>query len=95
MTQQEPLAMPDLEPPLPIILEARDAYFRDQQELLAHRALHPDEKWAAYHGSKRIGIGKSKPELAAECLSRGIPRKHFLILGIDASVRPIMDTSLS
>lgn len=93
MTDEEKLALFD-QPPLPIIIEASEAYFRDQAELLAHRAAHPDEKWVAYHGSQRVAIGTSKRELVKECLRRGIPWKQFLVIGIDASIKPVMETTL-
>jgi len=93
MTFEEQMAELD-KPPLPIIVEATDAYFRDQQELLAHRAAHPNEKWVAYHGNQRIAFGTSKRELIALCLKQGIPWKQFLVLGIDASIKRIMDVTL-
>ncbi len=93
MTFEEQMAELD-KPPLPIIIEATDAYFRDQQELLAHRATHPGERWVTYHVNQRIAIGTSKRELISACLKRGIPKKQILVLGIDSSIKRIMDVML-
>jgi hypothetical protein len=82
------------EPVLPIVQEACNAYFRDQPELLEHRQAHPNERWVAYHGNRRIGIGQSKQSLVAECLQQGIPIGEFLVIDIDASVKPMMESSL-
>jgi hypothetical protein len=92
MTFEEQMAELD-KPPLPIIIEATDAYFRDQQELLAHRAAHPGERWVAYHGNQRVGIGTSKRELICECLKRGIPKKQLLVLGIDPTIKRFMEST--
>jgi hypothetical protein len=93
MTDEEFIDTLETSPPA-IILEARDRYFHDQEELLAHRSAHPDEKWVAYHGQKRLGFGKSQIELIRHGLDRGLSIRDFIVLGIDASVQRVMSATL-
>ncbi len=87
MTLEEQMADFDKKRPLPIIIEGADAYFRDQEQLLEHRAAHPEDRWAAYHGSRRIGVGTSKREVFIQCLNQGIAREEILVLAIDPCVQ--------
>ena len=94
MTIEEQMAAFDKKRPLPIIVEGTDAYFRDQQELLAHRTAHPADRWVTYHGSRRIAVGTTQREVFIQALNQGIPRNEILVLAIDPSVQRVMETTL-
>lgn len=49
---------------------ATAAFVADFEELLAHAAAHPAEKWVAYYGSERIGFGTSHLKLLDDCEAR-------------------------
>ena len=74
------------EPVHPKIVAAREAYRNEFGSLLAHRRANPMEKWVAYHGEFRIGIGTSKLQLVRECQKRGLHLAECLIVGIDQAV---------
>src|SRR5690348_3993304 len=81
------LAKELLSRPVAGIIQAARSQFRvDFQELLAHRAEFPSDKWVAYNGPRRIGFGSSQPELVKTCLDQGLKRAEFLVLGIDPAV---------
>ena len=69
-----------------IILAARAQYLADFPELMAHRTAHPAEKWVAYHGGERLGIGASKKDLIRHGVARGLDPRELLVVGIDPAV---------
>jgi hypothetical protein len=70
----------------PLIAEGREAFRRDLPALLGrHRG-----KWAAYSGSQRLSVGRSKTQLYQECLNRGLRRGEFIVL----TVKPECDEEI-
>jgi hypothetical protein len=70
-----------------LLLETGIAPLRAKAQVHHRRILpallqdHPRE-WAAYHGDRLLGIGKSRASLYRACLSRGLGVDEVLVLGI-------------
>jgi hypothetical protein len=64
----------------PMIRLGQATFHRDLPELLKkHR-----QRWVAYHGDRRVAIGKSKRQLFQQCLSSGVPHSEFVVRFIEA-----------
>ncbi len=70
---------------------AATAYFTELDELLAHLAAHPVERWVAYYGSRRIGFGGDDLELHRECQAK-FPDGLFRVYMIDEANKYLEDT---
>jgi hypothetical protein len=75
----------------PHVRDAATAYFTELDELLAHLATHPAERWVAYRGSQRIGFGTDDLALQRECLEK-FPDGLFRVYGIDGADKCPEDT---
>jgi hypothetical protein len=73
--------------------EAAETYTAQLDELLAHLATHPDERWVAYRGRLRIGFGTDDGALHRACLVR-YPDGEFCVYGIDGALKYPDDTAL-
>lgn len=62
--------------------EAAEAFRAEFDDLLAHLAKHPGERWVAYRGRKRLGFSSDQLGLYLECLER-FPDRQFCVYGID------------
>jgi hypothetical protein len=71
--------------------DAAIAYRMELDELLAHLAAHPAERWVAYRGSRRIGFGTDHLALHRECQEK-FPDGLFRIYGIDGADKCPEDT---
>ena len=67
----------------PYARAAATAYFTELDDLLAHLAAYPAERWVAYHGGRRVGFGSNPPEFSRACHER-FPDGRCLIYLIDA-----------
>ncbi len=73
------------EPEMPaFVRDAAAAYEAELDDLLAHLAAHPAERWVAYRGGRRIGFGTDRREFLRACLDR-FPDRQFRIYGIDGA----------
>jgi hypothetical protein len=59
----------------PAVVAAYEAFRRELPQLLQ---THPG-KWVAYSGARRLGLGDTKTDLYQMCLSRGLPRREFIV----------------
>ncbi len=73
---------PDAEPHA---FEAAVAYINDFDELVAHLATHPEERWVAYRGGQRVGFGADHLALLNECSAK-FPDGLFRVYGIDPTL---------
>jgi len=64
----------------PMIRLAQATFLRDLAELLKKH----QHRWVAYHGDRRVAIGKSKRQLFQQCLSSGVPHGEFVVRFIEA-----------
>ena len=71
--------------------QAAAAYMAELDDLLAHMAAHPEERWVAYRGRQRLGFGTDDLALHQECL-RQFPDGEFHVYGIDGSMKCPNDT---
>lgn len=71
--------------------DAAAAYFTELDELLAHLATHPTERWVAYRGSQRVAFGTDHRGLERECLEK-FPDGLFRVYAIDATNKYLADT---
>ncbi len=62
------------------------AYTAELDDLLAHLAAYPTERWVVYRGRERVRFGSDKYNLYCDCV-KAFPDRDFCIYGIDASVR--------
>jgi hypothetical protein len=71
------------EQPLPKMLdEAEQAFASDLQRFMeTHRG-----QWVAYHGSKRLGFGRSQIQLEQACLAQGLSPYEFVVHIIEPQV---------
>ncbi|MBX9582180.1 MAG: hypothetical protein K2X87_17890 [Gemmataceae bacterium] len=67
------------------------AFEAEIDELLAHRAAHPADRWVAYRGPQRLRFGPTGYALHQE-LIREYPDGEFSLFGIEASVKYPNDT---
>jgi hypothetical protein len=70
----------------PGILRSQKAFWRDLPGLLQGGGNHG--KWVAYHGEKRIGLGKTSTALYQHCLQRGLQRGEFYVGRIEERDTP-------
>ncbi|HKI21747.1 MAG TPA: hypothetical protein VKA15_27900 [Isosphaeraceae bacterium] len=71
----------------PKIREAVAKHRIEWEELMKK---HPYQ-WAAYHGDKRLEIGKSKEALYHKYLDRGIRLEELVVLGIGPPIPDVID----
>lgn len=64
--------------------DAAIAYRTELDDLLAHLAAHPDERWVAYRGGQRVGFGTDHRELLLACQEK-FPDGLFRVYGIDGA----------
>jgi hypothetical protein len=80
------LPPPELPPPNPKIppgvLHSEQAFWQDLPELLKHKRNRG--KWAAYHGSERVAIGRTDVEAYQECFRRGLKDEEFYVGKLEA-----------
>lgn len=65
-------------------LDAAAAYEAELDDLLAHLAEHPADRWVAYRGRQRLRFGPTGYTLRQE-LIREYPDGQFALFGIDES----------
>jgi hypothetical protein len=75
----------------PYARDAATAYRMELDDLLAHLAAHPAERWVAYYGSRRIGFGTDDLALHRECQEK-FPDELFRIYMIDGADKCPEDT---
>ena len=68
----------------PAAADAITAYLAELDELLAHLATHPADRFVAYHHGRRIGYGGERREFERECLEK-FPDGQFRVLMIDGA----------
>lgn len=71
--------------------DAITAYLAELDELLAHLAAHPADRWVAYYYSRRIGFGSDRREFDRECLEQ-FPDGLFRVFRIDGACKYPEDT---
>jgi hypothetical protein len=75
------LPPPELHQPNPEIppgvLRSQQAFWQDLPELLKKKRNRG--KWAAYHGSERVAIGRTDVEVYRECFRRGLESGEFYV----------------
>ena len=71
----------------PKIREAVAKHRIEWEELMKK---HPYQ-WAAYHGDKRLEIGKSKEALYHKYLDRGVKYEELVVLGIGPPIPDVID----
>ncbi len=71
--------------------DAITAYLTELDELLAHLAAHPADRWVAYYYSRRIGFGSDRREFERECLAK-FPDGLFRVFMIDGADKCPEDT---
>jgi hypothetical protein len=75
----------------PYAREAAAAYRTELDELLAHLAAHPEQRWVAYRYGQRIGFGTDDLALQRECEEK-FPDGLFRVYGIDGADKYPEDT---
>ena len=75
------LPPPELHQPNPEIppgvLRSQQAFWQDLPELLKKKRNRG--KWAVYHGSERVAIGRTEVEAYQECFRRGLKDEEFYV----------------
>lgn len=86
-----PVAAPS-GPPVPEHTAQAAAAFRAElDDLLAHVAAHPDERFVAYRGPRRLGFGTDDLSLW-QALERDYPDGRFAVFVIDECMKYPNDT---
>jgi hypothetical protein len=75
----------------PHVVEAAEAYYAELDDLLAHLAAHPQDRWVGYRGRERVGFGPTGYALHQR-LEREYPDGRFHVLFIDANDKGIRVT---
>lgn len=75
----------------PHVAEAAEAYYAELDDLLAHLAAHPADRWVGYRGRERVGFGPTGYALHQR-LEREYPDGRFHVLFIDAADKGIRVT---
>jgi hypothetical protein len=76
-----PANQPNPEIP-PQVLRSQQAFWQDLPELLKNKRNRG--KWAAYHGSERVAIGRTAVEAYRECFRRGLESGQFYVGKLEA-----------
>lgn len=71
-----------LPPAEPHVAEAAEAYYAELDDLIAHLAAHPADRWVGYRGRERVGFGPTRAALHQR-LEREYPDGRFHELFID------------
>jgi len=66
----------------PGVLRSQQAFWQDLPELLKRKRNRG--KWAAYHGSERVAIGRTDVEAYQECFRRGLKDEEFYVGKLEA-----------
>jgi hypothetical protein len=61
----------------PGVLRSQQAFWQDLPELLKKKRNRG--KWAAYHGSERVAIGRTAVEAYQECVRRGLKDEEYYV----------------
>jgi hypothetical protein len=61
------------------LIEQAWATFQSELPLLIEDHLN---EWVAYHGTRKVGFGKTRAELWQACLRQGIPEGEFWVWNI-------------
>ena len=75
----------------PAAADAITAYLAELDELLAHLAAHPADRFVAYHHGRRIGFGGERREFERECREQ-FPDEQFRVFMIDGADKCPEDT---
>src|SRR5437868_6164042 len=76
----DPVPVDEYPPPVcPILTLAEETFMHDLPELLRHHR----NQWTAYHGARRLGIGKTHDDAHQIFRASGLPREHVLIFCIE------------
>lgn len=75
----------------PHVVEAAETYYAEIDELLAHLAAHPADRWVAYRGRQRLRFGPTAYALHQE-LDREFPDQRYSLFGIDEADKYPNDT---
>jgi hypothetical protein len=81
-----PLAAQFAQGVAPIMLESRQAFWREVPEVLKRRSKAC--RWVAYDGTERIATGRTDAEVYQECLRRGLQRGEFYVASISERTTP-------
>lgn len=73
-----------LPPAEPHVAEAAEAYYADLDDLVAHLAAHPADRWVGYRGRERVGFGPTGYALRQR-LGQQYPDGRFHVLFIDGA----------
>ncbi len=65
------------------VSKSQAALRRELPALLANEKVF--HWWVAYHGDERVGVARTKIELIAECLRRGLAHDECYVAWIDES----------
>jgi hypothetical protein len=76
-----PADQPNPEIP-PLVLRSQQAFWHDLPELLKDKRNRG--KWAAYHGSQRVVIGRTDVVAYQECFRRGLKDEEFYVGKLEA-----------
>jgi hypothetical protein len=76
-----PVDQPNPEIP-PGVLRSQQAFWHDLPELLKNKRNRG--KWAAYHGTERVAIGRTDVEAYRECFRRGLESGEFYVGKLEA-----------
>jgi hypothetical protein len=76
-----PVDQPNPEIP-PGVLRSQQAFWQDLPELLKNKRNRG--KWAAYHGTERVAIGRTDVEVYRECFRRGLESGEFYVGKLEA-----------
>jgi hypothetical protein len=71
----------------PMIRRAQAAFHRDLPELLRGCP----RQWVAYHGDRRVALGRSKRELYQLCLHQGLSANEFIVRSIEPAMPEEID----
>jgi hypothetical protein len=66
----------------PGVLRSQQAFWHDLPELLKKKRNRG--KWAAYHGSERVAIGRTDVEAYQECVRRGLKDEEYYVGKLEA-----------
>jgi hypothetical protein len=77
----QPIGQPNPEIP-PLVLRSQQAFWHDLPELLKNKRNRG--KWAAYHGSERVVIGRTAVEAYQECVRRGLKDEEYYVGKLEA-----------
>jgi hypothetical protein len=76
--------------PIEVNPKIREAVAKHRNEWEELMKKYPYQ-WAAYHGDKRLEIGKSKYALCRKYLDRGFKHGELVVLGIGPPIPDVID----